>query len=165
MENIWAPWRIIYITQKKSKKCIFCSAYKSLNDKKNFVLLRSNKCFVILNIFPYNNGHLMIAPNRHIAKFEQLDKSEIIEIYETIAKILPILKKVLKPDGFNLGINIGRAAGAGIVSHLHIHIVPRWIGDTNFMPIISGTKVISQSLSSLYDLLKNELKNNRLCNL
>ncbi|MCM8786980.1 MAG: HIT domain-containing protein [Candidatus Omnitrophica bacterium] len=158
MENIWAPWRINYVTQKKFAKCIFCSSYKSQNDKKNFVLLRSNECFVMLNIFPYNNGHLMIAPNRHIAEFKELTKAEIIDIHQTSSKILSILEKALKPDGFNIGINIGRAAGAGIVSHLHIHIVPRWVGDTNFMPIISNTKVISQSLVDLYNLLKKELK-------
>jgi ATP adenylyltransferase len=158
LNRIWAPWRIKYITQKKNKDCIFCNAYRNKKDKDNFVVYRSLKCFVLLNIFPYNNGHLMVALNRHISSLEKLNDEEILDINKTIIKMIKVLKKILKPQGLNIGINIGKIAGAGIESHLHFHIVPRWLGDTNFMPVLSNTKVISQSLKELYNQIKKCLR-------
>ncbi|HIE36350.1 MAG TPA: HIT domain-containing protein [Candidatus Omnitrophica bacterium] len=158
MNRIWAPWRIKYITQKKNKGCIFCNAYRNKKDKENFVIYRSLKCFVLLNIFPYNNGHLMVVLNRHISSLEKLNDEEILDINKTIIKMIKVLKKILKPQGINIGINIGKIAGAGIENHLHFHIVPRWLGDTNFMPVLSNTKVISQSLRELYNQIKKCLR-------
>ena len=155
---IWAPWRMGYILGKKKKGCIFCSIGKGKNDEKNFVVGRGDFSFVVLNIFPYNNGHLMIAPYRHIKNLESLKEEEGIEILKLLRLSIRILKKILKPEGFNVGINIGKVSGAGVEGHLHIHIVPRWEGDTNFMPVISETKVIPQSLKELYKILREEFE-------
>jgi len=146
-----------YINQKKQKGCIFCQAFKEKKDKQNFILLRSRYCFAILNTYPYNNGHVMIVPNRHLKSMESLNDAELLDMNKTLIKMKSKLKKVLNPKGFNIGINIGTVAGAGIANHLHAHIVPRWAGDVNFMPIISNTKVISQSLKELYKKLKQNL--------
>jgi ATP adenylyltransferase len=154
LNKIWAPWRIRYITQKKAKACIFCQALREKKDKKNFIVLRSKYCFAILNTFPYNNGHVMIVSNRHIKLLEQLNEQELLDTMKTLIKTKSILNKILKPDGFNVGINLGKLAGAGIDKHLHIHIVPRWLRDTNFMPVVADTKVISQSLKELYEKFK-----------
>ncbi len=154
LTKIWAPWRVAYISQKKPKGCIFCKAYRSKNDRKNFVIYRSQNCFALLNIFPYNNGHIMVAPKRHIKSLEKLHNDEILDIMLTVNTITSAIQKLLHPEGFNIGMNIGKVAGAGIDSHLHIHIVPRWRGDTNFMPVISNTKVISQSLDELFSQIK-----------
>jgi ATP adenylyltransferase len=154
MDRLWAPWRINYIkNSKKGKICIFCKALK--NSRASFVVLKTKYSIAMLNIFPYNNGHILVSPRRHIAKLSQLRKSEITDLFQTLNKSIGLLDKVLKPDGYNIGINLSRSAGAGITKHLHIHIVPRWIGDTNFMPAIYGAKIISQSLSQLYRQLKN----------
>ncbi|HDN85819.1 MAG: HIT family hydrolase [Candidatus Omnitrophota bacterium] len=163
MEQLWAPWRIRYIQKdlKKKKGCIFCRAYRSKKDKDNFLILRTPHVLAILNIFPYNNGHLMVAPKRHIGDLEKLSVEESLELVKVVKSMISILKKVLKPDGFNIGMNIGKSAGAGIEKHLHIHIVPRWIGDTNFMPVCSNSKVISQSLNELYFKLKRCLQEKR----
>ncbi len=156
MKQIWAPWRLGYVqTAKKEKKghCLFCEKYRSSKDKKNYVVKRGKHAFAILNIFPYNNGHILIAPNRHIADIENLNKNEIIDMMSLLIDMKLLLKKHIKPNGFNIGINCGTVAGAGIPGHIHIHIVPRWEGDTNFMPIFSQTRVIPQSLDALYSLL------------
>jgi len=155
MDKLWAPWRIKYIQGKKPIRCIFCNKKKKKNDKKNYVILRKKYAFSMLNIFPYNNGHILIAPYRHIAGFEQLKTAEILEIFELINLMIKKLKSKLRPQGFNIGVNLGKVAGAGVDKHLHIHIVPRWQADTNFMPILSQTKVISQSLDELYTVLKS----------
>jgi len=154
MNKLWAPWRIEYVRKPKSKRCILCRASKSKKrDKKLFVVARGIYSFSILNTYPYNNGHFMVCPIRHIKKLEDLNKNEILEIYELIKKTKKMTDKVLRPDGYNMGINLGRAAGAGIDDHIHIHVVPRWQGDTNFMTVVTNTKVISQSLQDLYDKL------------
>jgi len=158
LDKLWAPWRIKYVSNPNRNGCIFCKALKERKDSSNLVLLRSKYCFAILNIYPYNNGHLMVAPNRHIKDLEKLSDNEILDVIATTTKVKNIIKDVLSPDGFNIGINVGKVAGAGIKSHLHIHIVPRWDGDTNFMPVINDTKVISQSLKELYRSLKKCLK-------
>lgn len=157
MNRIWAPWRIKYVTQKKKKGCIFCNAFKGKKDKKNHIVLRSKKCFAIFNTFPYNNGHIMIVPNRHVPDLKDLDDKELLDMNKTIIQITSVLRKILKPDGFNIGINIGKAAGAGIAGHIHTHIVPRWAADTNFMPVLTDTKIISQSIEELYSKVKKEL--------
>jgi ATP adenylyltransferase len=159
MKRLWAPWRIKYIQEvNKNKKCIFCKAYKGRKDRRNLLLLRTSYSLAILNIFPYNNGHIMVAPKKHISDLDGLREDELLDLMVVVKKMIKLLKKLLKPEGFNIGINIGKEAGAGIADHLHIHIVPRWLGDTNFMPVCSDTKVISQSLSELYIKIKKYLK-------
>ena len=154
MDNLWAPWRIRYISRiKKGKRCIFCSA-KAKNAKRGPVF-KTRHSVCMLNLFPYNNGHLMVSPLRHVSQPELLSDAESLDLFKTMTKAKRLLNKVLKPDGFNIGINIGRAAGAGIAGHLHIHIVPRWVGDSNFMPVIHNTKIISQSLEELSRRLRN----------
>lgn len=153
MDRLWAPWRIKYVGSKKEKKCIFCQAAKAKKD--NYVLLKTKYSVSILNIFPYNNGHIMVSPLKHTADLDKLTKNEILDLFATLNKSKKILDKVLKPDAYNIGVNLGKSAGAGIAMHLHIHIVPRWHGDTNFMPTLYNTKIISQSLKELYKRLIN----------
>jgi len=160
MKRLWAPWRAKYILNKKGKECIFCQKSKEAKDEENYILLRGKKCLVVLNIFPYNNGHLMIAPYRHISSIEELGKEEAAEMMEVLSRMIVLLKEVLHPEGFNVGINLGDVAGAGIVDHLHLHIVPRWKGDCTFMPVLSETKVISEALKKTYEKLKEKLNLN-----
>ncbi|MDD5594885.1 MAG: HIT domain-containing protein [Candidatus Omnitrophica bacterium] len=152
MDKLWAPWRIKYISAKKQKGCLFCNTVKKQN--KDFLVFKDKYAICILNIFPYNNGHLMVAPIKHTRDLSKLNDKETLGLMQSLKKAERLLEKVLKPQGYNIGVNIGSAAGAGITGHLHIHIVPRWKGDTNFMPIIYKTKIISQSLEELYRLLK-----------
>ena len=156
MKKLWAPWRSKYIYQRKKKKCIFCVSKKGTKkyDRQRYILFRSEFCFSMLNKFPYNNGHIMIAPYRHVSSIELFKKDELSDLTGQLTFLKKLLDKKLKPQGYNLGANIGKIAGAGFAGHFHLHIVPRWNGDTNFMPVISGTKVISESLDTLYKLLK-----------
>jgi ATP adenylyltransferase len=153
MDRIWAPWRIKYLLGKAKKKCIFCDS--SRKKSKSHVIFKTKYSMSMLNIFPYNNGHIMISPLRHIKELSQLKEVELIDLFKTLNKAKLLLDRVLKPHGYNIGINISKAAGAGIPGHLHIHIVPRWRGDTNFMPVIYGARVISQSLDELRKRLKD----------
>lgn len=153
MDKLWAPWRIRYVSSKKQKKCIFCQAARS--HLKSYVIFKTRHSIAMLNIFPYNNGHIMISPLRHIGDFSGLAEKEGLDLFWSINKAKLLLDKVLKPHGYNIGINISADAGAGITGHLHIHIVPRFKGDTNFMPVIYNTKIISQSLDELCKRLKN----------
>ncbi len=148
MDRIWAPWRYSYVSLVDNPKdgCVFCR-------EDEFVVYRGEHCSVRLNKFPYNNGHLLIMPNRHIASLEELSAEEERELFSLLKKSKRILDEVLSPDGYNVGLNLGRVAGAGIEDHLHFHVVPRWNGDTNFMPVLADTKVISQSLFSLKEIL------------
>ncbi|MFQ5712792.1 MAG: HIT domain-containing protein [Candidatus Scalinduaceae bacterium] len=155
MENIWAPWRKEFILSKKEENCFFCTAIKDNQDRKNLVLYRGKECFCILNKYPYNSGHLMVAPKMHKDDLSKLSDSEMLELLTLTRDVKDILTKKLKPEGFNLGINFGKVAGAGVEDHIHLHLVPRWKGDTNFMPVIAETKVIPQSLEDLYLELKN----------
>ena len=155
MDNLWAPWRIKYIQAKKNTGCIFCQKLRQKKDRTNFIVKRGKFVFSILNIFPYNNGHTLIVPYRHIDSLEKLSNDELIEMFEFIKQTTKQIKSKLKAQGFNIGFNIGKVAGAGIDKHLHVHIVPRWEADTNFMPVLSGTKIISQSLEELYNNLKS----------
>ncbi|MFA5075716.1 MAG: HIT domain-containing protein [Candidatus Babeliales bacterium] len=152
MDKLWAPWRIKYIRNKKQLKCIFCSAKEGRRD---YIVFKTKLSVCLLNIYPYNNGHVMVSPFRHVKDFSGLKKEELLDLMSSLNRAKKLLEKVLQPNGFNIGANIGSAAGAGIAGHLHIHIVPRWKGDTNFMPILAKTKVVSQSLSELLKLLKN----------
>ena len=153
MKNLWAPWRMEYIVKDKSGECIFCALPQAEQDKKDKILFRGTECFVIMNIFPYNNGHIMISPFRHLSCVTMLNDKELIEMSRLTQKSLESLREVYKPDGFNVGFNIGKAAGAGYDEHLHNHIVPRWAGDTNFMPMLADTKVHPEHLEATYGRL------------
>ncbi len=155
MKRLWAPWRMVYLKNidKKKKGCVFCEEPKEDRDKENLILFRGKKCYVIMNLYPYNNGHLMVVPYKHTSDSSELEDSLALEMWKLLNKCKKVLKTAFNPDGFNIGMNIGRTAGAGIDQHIHMHIVPRWNGDTNFMPIIGQTKVISQELYDAYDSL------------
>lgn len=150
MNTVWAPWRINYIEMKKPEGCILCSKPGEDNDADNYIIHRGKHNFVILNSYPYNPGHLMVAPYRHVASPEELAKEEILEHWELINRSLGILRKSFGCHDFNIGMNLGSIAGAGITGHIHSHIVPRWQGDTNFMPVVADTKVIPQALKDTY---------------
>ncbi|MFH1397467.1 MAG: HIT domain-containing protein [Candidatus Omnitrophota bacterium] len=156
MDKLWAPWRVNYVQSKKGRGCVFCQGLK--NPDKNYVVFKTGYSFCILNIYPYNNGHLMVGPLRHVADTSRLKEDEALDLFRSLNQAKKILDKILKPQGYNLGINLKAVAGAGVAGHLHIHIVPRWKGDTNFMPVLAKTKVISQSLKELYKQLKDEYK-------
>ena len=151
MNKLWAPLRNIFIKVKKIKGCIFC--VKGRKDKNLFIVKRSRHSFAMLNIYPYNNGHIMVSPFRHAKDLKTLNDEELLDIIKLTRDMQVLLEKKLKPHGFNIGINTGRVAGAGYKDHLHIHIVPRWRGDTNFMPVVTDTKVMPESLKELYKTL------------
>jgi len=162
MEQLWAPWRIEYIEKPKGDGCILCQKPREDDDEANLILFRGQSNFVILNAFPYNPGHLMVAPYRHIANLQDLTDEEAKEHFNLVKKGLELLKETLKPAGFNVGLNIGKVAGAGIEGHLHTHIVPRWQGDANFMPVLSDTRVLSEALIATYKKLKAKLSSRYL---
>jgi ATP adenylyltransferase len=157
MEYLWAPWRIEYIQRARESGCILCQKPGENNDETNFILYRGQYNFIILNAFPYNPGHLMVAPYRHIANLQNLRDEEAKEHFDIVKKSLELLKDVMEPAGFNIGLNLSEVAGAGIAEHLHTHIVPRWQGDTNFMPVLSDTKVVSEALHATYQRLRARL--------
>jgi ATP adenylyltransferase len=154
MDKLWAPWRSQYVKSKKDEGCIFCNKPRENKDDKNYITKRGKLVFSMLNVFPYNNGHVMVSPYRHVKDLDDLKDNELTELMKHTNQIIKLLKKVLNPDAFNVGMNLGAQAGAGYADHLHIHIVPRWKGDTNFMPVIGKTKVIPESLDELYRRLK-----------
>ncbi|NHJ46223.1 MAG: HIT domain-containing protein [Asgard group archaeon] len=158
MKKIWAPWRIEYILQPKDDVCFICNILNDdeKNDRTNLLLFRGKNSIVVLNKFPYISGHLMIAPILHTTDLSSIASDASVEMWFQVTQCVELLKATIKPDGFNIGMNLGKVAGAGLESHVHIHIVPRWSGDTNFMPIISDTRVISQALTEMYDILKKE---------
>ncbi len=151
MNKIWTPWRKEYIYCKE-KKCFLCRVLKEKPDRKNFILYRGKSAFVIMNRYPYNNGHLMVAPIAH-KKLEGLLPGERGEIFDLVILSTQVLKEALNCQGLNIGANLGKVAGAGVVGHFHIHIVPRWLGDTNFLPIIAETKTIAEYLKETYEKL------------
>ncbi len=154
MEYITAPWRKEYVRRVcQMNECIFCQALKLKDDKKAFILSRGNHNFVMLNKYPYTPGHLMIAPYRHISSLERTQKNTTDEMMDLLKLSLKVLKKCYRPHGFNTGMNLGRSAGAGVVDHFHLHILPRWTGDSNFMPIVGKTKVMIEELNTTYDRL------------
>lgn len=154
MDRLWAPWRVKYIRSLgRNSGCIFCRAARS--SRKELVVFKTRHSVCILNIFPYNNGHLMVSPLRHTAELSTLNESEVLDLFRALVKAKELLQVVLRPHGYNIGLNLKRSSGAGITGHLHLHIVPRWHGDTNFMPVVGDTKVISESLKELHKRLKN----------
>jgi ATP adenylyltransferase len=159
MKALWAPWRMEYLKDhKNSADCVFCDFLNSNDDKTNLILRRFENTFIILNKFPYNCGHLMVVPNIHISKVEELPKNIFSEMTEKIQLCSKIIQSAYKPEGFNIGMNVGTAGGAGIKDHLHMHIVPRWVGDTNFMPVLAETKTMPEHLLATYDKLEKALK-------
>ena len=161
--RLWAPWRAVYVrvAADQSKRCIFCLEDRLTASirRRDLILYSGPGALVMLNRYPYNNGHLMVAPRRHVATPEALTAAERAQIAEIIACAVERMRPVFRPDGFNIGANIGRSAGAGFAHHMHWHIVPRWEGDTNFMPVISSTRVLSQHLKESYALLSPIFKN------
>jgi len=156
MERIWAPWRIQYIQADKPDGCILCEKPVEDNDSQNYILYRGEKNFVILNSYPYNPGHLMVAPYRHVSSPEELNEEERNEHFEIVSRCINVLRQVLNPGGFNVGMNIGKTAGAGIEDHIHTHVVPRWQGDTNFMSVLADVRVIPEALADTYQKLKGK---------
>ncbi|MBC8204678.1 HIT domain-containing protein [bacterium] len=157
MEKLWAPWRMEYIRTsiiEDPGRCIFCIDSNNDEEHHKLIVHRGKTAFVMMNKYPYNNGHLLIAPYRHIKDFNDLTDEELLEMQKLIGGCINALKKTMHPQGFNIGMNLGRTAGAGVEDHVHYHIVPRWDGDTNFMPIFSGTKVISEALAQSCEKLK-----------
>lgn len=167
-ELLWAPWRLTYLKRGSpepasatplellpdgDENCFLCRDVAEKNDRENLVVERGERTIVVLNRYPYNNGHLLVAPQQHMARLDQVDAATHAECVETIARFVNLLERLLNADGFNIGLNLGRVAGAGLPGHLHWHVVPRWNGDTNFLPVISDTRVISQSLECLWDML------------
>lgn len=168
MDYLWAPWRGVYLKQinKPSSRtgCFICQARRYVSkpkDKNNLVVARTKAALAMMNRYPYNTGHLLIAPQQHKGDLEDLSPQETEELFDLLKDMKQRLARVLKPHGFNIGMNLGRVAGAGLRGHLHIHLVPRWGGDTNFMPIISETKVLSQSLQALYKQLTSSVSNRK----
>ncbi|MFA6665140.1 MAG: HIT domain-containing protein [Armatimonadota bacterium] len=159
MEIVWAPWRMQYIeVADKPKGCIFCVLPAENEDEKNLILYRGKNAFVMLNTFPYNPGHMMIIPFKHTADMQCLSDEELLEINHLIRYCIKLLKESVAPHGFNLGVNLGKSAGAGVAEHIHWHIVPRWEGDSNFMPVLANTKVMPESLQATYKKFKEKLK-------
>lgn len=151
---LWAPWRIEYITGPKDGDCIFCAAADARNDDPAHQPIdRSEHCLTILNAFPYAPGHVMVAPVRHVGSLEDLTDAESLETMQLARRSIRAIRGAMTPDGFNVGYNLGKVAGAGIVDHLHLHVVPRWTGDMNFMPVLAGTDVMPQALAATRDVL------------
>jgi ATP adenylyltransferase len=161
MDKLWAPWRLSYVAaappEWSGDPCFICAGLSGSDDRTNLIPLRTAKSVVVLNRYPYNNGHLLIAPIAHKGQLGELDTAELLETMQTMTRMIGLLDELMRPDGYNVGLNLGRAAGAGLPGHLHWHVVPRWNGDTNFMPVLTDTKVIVQSLDALYDLLAARL--------
>lgn len=155
-DRLWAPWRRAYLrqTRRGRQRCVFCTAARSRTDRARYTVYRGRTAFVLLNRYPYSNGHVMISPYQHVGSLSQLNAEEMTELLRLASRTVDALQAVLRPHGFNLGINLGRAAGAGIPGHLHLHVVPRWVGDTNFMSTVGGIRVISESLDALYGRLR-----------
>lgn len=163
MDKLWAPWRSVYVTSAAGEPdpdCIFCAKLNDdpARDEENLLLARTDRCFVLMNLYPYNNGHLLVAPHRHVGDITALDDAEMLELFQVTRRMVEVLRRAFNPDGFNMGINVGRVAGAGIPGHFHIHIVPRWNGDTNFMPVLGDVKVISEGLEMTYRKIKQAME-------
>ena len=161
---LWAPWRMAYIRAASKEcasgrtECIFCGLLKCDDDEAALILHRDRHAFVVMNRFPYNNGHLMVVPNRHVGDYERLRSEEGRELHRLAQVSMRALRLAFKPDGYNVGMNLGRVAGAGVVDHVHTHIVPRWLGDVNYMPLLAETKVIGEHLSDTYQHLRKRFR-------
>lgn len=159
MERLWAPWRIQYILGERPADtgCIFCEKPNSGGLKKELVLLKRDKCFALMNLYPYNSGHIMVAPYEHASCLTELSEEVNAAVVNLARALLPAMRKVMRPDGFNIGYNLGKVAGAGIHEHLHLHIVPRWSGDSNLLPVLGETRVISEHIEDTYDRLRKQI--------
>jgi ATP adenylyltransferase len=155
--RIWAPWRLPYVrgAAKDNEECIFCSKPGAEDDEENLIVHRGERSFVLLNLFPYTNGHLMIAPYEHLARLQELPAETVAEMMGLAQRAMDRLEEVYEPHGYNVGFNQGRVAGAGVEHHIHMHVVPRWGGDTNFMPVIADTRVMPQSLQDSFEALRD----------
>ena len=158
MDRLWSPWRMKYIRNKEDKEgeCVFCLKSKQKNDRDNLVLYRGPTSFILMNLYPYNNGHIMVCPYNHIETTKSLSNESMKEIMMLADKSMDIFRETMDAQGFNFGANIGISGGAGIADHIHFHVVPRWVGDTNFMPVLGHTKVMVDELTNTYDKLKIE---------
>jgi ATP adenylyltransferase len=162
MDHLWAPWRLSYVLNEKpppgrEPPCFLCQALREEEDRRNLLVWRTPRSMVVLNRFPYNNGHVLVAPHGHQAKLDELAEEDHVDLSKTTRTMVRVLEKILTPQGFNIGLNIGHAAGAGLPGHLHWHVVPRWSGDTNFISTLADTRVIVQSLDTLFGLLAEHL--------
>jgi ATP adenylyltransferase len=158
MDHLWSPWRFKYISgAERQPGCVFCRAKNSPDDKANLIVFRGTSVYVILNLFPYTSGHLMVVPYEHIASFADLDDPATDEMFRVAKRAQRALQQEYKPHGFNIGMNLGEAAGAGVAEHLHLHIVPRWVGDSNFMTVIGETRVLPEELLTTYERLSRRL--------
>lgn len=158
LTHLWAPWRMEFIKGKATAGCVFCDLPKQKNDRENLILMRAKDSYIIMNKFPYNNGHLLIVPNAHIAEFPEVPDAVLTEMNHLTKLGIRALERCYKPQGFNVGINLGEAAGAGVKGHVHTHIVPRWSGDTNFMPVVAETKSLPQHIMASFDQIQEELE-------
>lgn len=157
VNHLWAPWRMGYVTAEQPEGCIFCTKPAAGDDEANQILYRGDLAFIMLNAFPYNAGHLLVAPLRHVADALEMTPQESSELLYGIRIAMEVLRAALAPEGFNIGVNLGRAAGAGYADHLHVHVVPRWTGDTNFMAVSAETRVVPEALAETYRRLKETL--------
>ena len=158
MKELWAPWRIEYFKKVKGKGCFLCKSIASSRDCDNLILKRGKTCVVLMNRYPYTSGHLMVAPIRHVATLEDMRPQELAEMMQLAQQATRALKKIARPHGFNIGVNIGEAAGAGLKDHIHLHIVPRWTGDTNFVTVMADIRIVPQALQELWKELRKVLK-------
>ena len=154
MDRLWAPWRSAYVKVKRKKRCIFCVGRSTRNDAAKYIVRRGPYAFSMLNLYPYNNGHVMISPYRHVSALEDLSGPELNDMITLLVDIKRILDEKMRPHGYNIGLNLGKASGAGFDGHIRMHIVPRWPGDANFMPVVADCKVVPGSLGALLKLLK-----------
>jgi ATP adenylyltransferase len=160
MDQLWAPWRLAYVAREAPRErddCFICAGLAEVEDRRNLIVHRSRFGVVVLNRYPYNNGHLLIAPQAHKGRLETLTDDERLDLQKLLAQMVQLLEREMRPEGFNVGLNLGKVAGAGLPGHLHWHVVPRWNGDTNFMPVVADVRVIAQSLDALYELLSAAL--------
>lgn len=155
MDYLWSPWRFQYVSSGQGRGCIFCemAVRDPARDRERWILYRGSRCLVVLNLYPYTTGHVMIAPYAHVATLAGLDREDLVEIVALTQKVEEALQTTYHPDGFNMGMNLGRSAGAGIADHVHLHFLPRWVGDTNFMTVVSETRVHPEDLAVTYDRL------------
>ena len=162
MDYLWTPWRFAYITQvDQARGCVFCEKAAQADDERNYVVYRGRKNLILLNIFPYTVGHLMIAPYRHIGTLEEGDRDEMGEMMELTCRAEAALRKIYRPHGMNLGMNIGKSAGAGVAGHIHMHVLPRWAADANFMSVIGETRVLPEELPATWGKLRKEFEQDR----
>jgi len=160
MKRLWAPWRIEYITGEPEEDCLFCGAFADEDDRKRLVVHRGKAAFAMLNKYPYIGGHLLIVPARHVPELKDLMPDERAELFDMTTDSVEALKRAMKPHGFNIGVNIGRVAGAGVPDHVHVHVVPRWNGDNNFMAVLGDTRMINEHLERTYEKLRAKWRKN-----